>query len=358
MIRVPRMAVWILVAVTLLWLSVDWRLTFAQTPTPTATPTPISAPDALLINSSHGYQCLLESGPAVTDCDYLIVVEFEIVYGTLPLEVATETFVLRLMNGSIELASDSPFTFVDNGYGRGLASFYFSAADAAAIGFDSTTAPDIILQGAPSKFGSTPPTLRVNLAHWHSATDSINVFVQEMVETAYALQNEWGITLQELRQEGGQQIFTADGDEYFHESVKNIKRIMPESFVGADIPLDIAERTFTRQGESDLSGGGILGPAVIEQSMVEMAAWWGMSRDNLVTLATLAFGAGMGALILTRGAFQDMPSTHKLWAGMVILVLIAMLSTMAGGMTATHFVVITAGIAATGLIVKVLGRHG
>lgn len=95
---------------------------------PTAQPGPATAePDSNpTVSNIKAFHNLLE-----TD-DMLIYAETNTPYGTLPDEPASDTYILRLMNGSTELGARAPVVFFDFGYNLNATGFYFSAADAPA----------------------------------------------------------------------------------------------------------------------------------------------------------------------------------------------------------------------------------
>lgn len=87
----------------------------------------VQTPDTLRIFQVEAYRNCVELN------DQLYLVTFDCSYtGAAPAEGINDTMLVRLMNGATELSSTSPYNYYNNGYEYGLASIYFSAADAPA----------------------------------------------------------------------------------------------------------------------------------------------------------------------------------------------------------------------------------
>jgi len=72
------------------------------------------------------------------------LIDYYLDYGTLPDETVTEAYLAVFVDtdGATQLKSVAPYTFVDSGYGRGLAWIPFTSAEATAAGLDSASIAD------------------------------------------------------------------------------------------------------------------------------------------------------------------------------------------------------------------------
>ena len=92
-----------------------------------------------------------------------------------PDETASEAYLAVFVDtdGTTQLKSVSPYTFVDSGYGRGLAWVPFTEAEATAAGLDSASIADyrIWLTGNPtvaSGWAGDPPKTITTIDQWVS----------------------------------------------------------------------------------------------------------------------------------------------------------------------------------------------
>lgn len=64
--------------------------------------------------------------------DQLYLISFTNKYNTAPSTLIDDAFIFRLMNGAVELGTTTAYGFHNNGYASGIATIYFSEADAPA----------------------------------------------------------------------------------------------------------------------------------------------------------------------------------------------------------------------------------
>jgi hypothetical protein len=111
----------------------------------------IQEADTVNINGVYVYRHCLETG------DNLFLIDYTITYTTNPDEGANEAYIFRLMDGAVELGSTTVYAYYDDGYGRGLASIYFTAAEVTALGIVWEDPYDLQIDGNPT-------------LHWTEAT--------------------------------------------------------------------------------------------------------------------------------------------------------------------------------------------
>lgn len=94
----------------------------------------VDVPDtAPRIDAAYVYNDVLEDGDVGT------LLEYYLDYATPPTQTATETYLAVFVDtdGTTQLKSVAPYTYVNSGYGRGLVWIYFSAAEVTALSIDS-----------------------------------------------------------------------------------------------------------------------------------------------------------------------------------------------------------------------------
>jgi len=200
----------------------------------------IDDPDGITINSVYVYRHCLE-----TD-DQLYIVEYNLDYSVTgnPTENASEAYLVRLMNGAVELGSSAPYAFYDDGYGRGIASIYFSAADAPAWLGDYT----LKLAGNPTlAWVGDPPSTSVGTFDLWSGSTSLGATEIELgarvLYFADILELEWSVDLIETSGVGS--WLTEYGEDYFTNSIQYLPLICPNVFSSSLSQPDYTRKTFT-----------------------------------------------------------------------------------------------------------------
>ena len=147
--------------------------------------------------------------------DVLVLVEYNIPYGTLPNDTAAVNFLVRLLDSSgAVLGTTTPFSYQDLGYGYGAVAIYFApgaitwgAADTVQLtgnpGVSWTT-------GVPSV---TQPMMATN---WNASTTVIVGRVQicqQVIAIAIDLENRWNVSLTSSSVNGS--VLNSYGQQYF-----------------------------------------------------------------------------------------------------------------------------------------------
>jgi len=109
----------------------------------------IPEPDSTLqVSAVYVYEDLLE------DDDLGILIDYYIDYGTIPDDVVTDAYLAAFIqtDGTTQLKSVAPYTFVNSGYGRGLVWIYFTASEVSTYGITQANEAlhDIWLMGNPT----------------------------------------------------------------------------------------------------------------------------------------------------------------------------------------------------------------
>jgi len=190
----------------------------------------IADPDDMQVLAVYVYEDCLEEG------DVGVLVYYLIDYGFLPSETATEAYLFIFMDtdGVTQLKAVAPYTFVDSGYGYGMAWIYFTAAEATTHGLDSADAAlySIRLSGNPtvvSGWTGDPPSVSVGIDYWQT-TGTTGVLVGiRVLYYADVLELLWVFDLVQTTAEGNK--LTALGEEYFVNVILGLRTIAPSIFV-------------------------------------------------------------------------------------------------------------------------------
>jgi hypothetical protein len=194
---------------------------------------PVSATEVPSTTASidyvYAYQHYLEAGDQL----YLIgyTWDYSGVYpDDYPVETATEAIIIRLMNGSTELGSTSPYAYYRLGYGSGIAAIYFSAADAPTWNQPYT----VKIEGNPLLTwtgGSRPNVSQSTFDLWSTST-SVGATAAELWARiqllAIDLGTKWGTDL--IENLGGTNYFTDYGEDYFPSIIPSLRSAIPNAF--------------------------------------------------------------------------------------------------------------------------------
>ena len=207
----------------------------------------IADPDSLTIDNVRAYSGVLE-----TD-DLLVLVKYDLVYGSTPAELVSDAYLGRFIRGTTELNSVEPFAFNDRGYGVGVFSFYWTAAQVTtdSIEFNDSNAQNyaISLHGKVGVFPGSPPSTTTNTITWRDATDTKNQLLQDVIELARQLEGDadWVANSQDLISTSFAVIrLTAAGEEYFATAITRLANMIPELFESAGSPAAVIERDHER----------------------------------------------------------------------------------------------------------------
>jgi len=214
----------------------------------------IDAPTSITITTIRAY-----SGTLETD-DLLVVVHYNVPYGTFPSEQISDAYVGRFLRGTTELNSVEPFAYNDRGYGVGIFSFYWTAAERSSdsIEFNDSNGEGyiVIFQGKPGVFpGSTPTTQSTDIT-WRDSTRTVILLRNDIAALARTLEenSEWVNDSRDLiAATAGTTQLTSAGEEYFAGAIPNLQVMIPDLFSSAAKTVPNITRTFNRTYERDLN---------------------------------------------------------------------------------------------------------
>lgn len=178
------------------------------------------------------YEDLLEDGDLGILCNYYI--DYTIA-GT-PTETVSESYLIVFVDtdGTTQLKSIAPYTFVDNGYYRGIAWIYFSAAEVTAHALDSANVAlyKVWITGNPtvaSGWVGDPPKTVVNISDWYTTGDSSILLAQQVLTYADMLELAW-TPLDMIESTALGNRLTTTGEAYFTNVISYLRDMAPGAF--------------------------------------------------------------------------------------------------------------------------------
>lgn len=239
----------------------------------------IADPDTLWVRGVYVFEDCLEDG------DVGVLVEYEVDYTVLPSEVVTEAYLVIFIDsdGTTQLAATAPYAYVDNGFGRGAAWIYFTAAEATSYALSRTDMADyrIRLSGnptVPSGWTGDPPGIVTDITYWQDGGTTSTLFGLRVLEFADNLGVAWGLALSEPTTIGYRLSDT--GAEYFCNVIPGLRSIAPSIFQEGTIdPIDVDQDRTTRFGAvlTDITGTALGSPVTLTE---------GTNTVNILTTGT------------------------------------------------------------------------
>jgi len=160
------------------------------------------------------------------------LIDYYLDYGTLPDETVTEAYLAVFVDtdGTTQLKSVAPYTFVDSGYGRGLVWIPFTSAEATAAGLDSANQTDyrIWLTGNPTlAWAGDPPKTITTIDQWVT-TNVPETLASRALYYADVLELAWSLDMVESTADGNR--LTSVGESYFTNVISGLRTLAPDAF--------------------------------------------------------------------------------------------------------------------------------
>jgi len=259
----------------------------------------IDDPLVLTINSVYAYQHCLE------DDDQLYIVDYTVSYDDgnpatddNPDENVTEAYIIRLMDGVAELGSTTPYAYYDEGYGRGIASIYFTAAEVVSGGITWEGAYTMELTGNPTLtwVGDPPSTSVGTFDLWSSSTSQGATEAELGARVLYfadMLALAWSVDL--IESSGLGSWLTSYGEDYFTNSIENLQTICPNIFSAGLVNPVYPERDTHAPTYATALRGAIVGTPLDLSAVASIAGLptiWFTTFIFIGIMAVAAFGIG------------------------------------------------------------------
>jgi len=259
----------------------------------------IDDPLVLTINSVYAYQHCLE------DDDQLYIVDYTVSYDDgnpatedNPDENITEAYIVRLMNGAVELGSTAPYAYYDEGYGRGIASIYFTATEVTDLSITWEGAYTMELTGNPTLAwgGAIPSTSVGTFDLWSSSASqgaTENELGARVLYFADLLELAWSVDLIESGATGS--WLTSYGEDYFTNSIDSLQTLCPNIFSASLSSPVYPERDTHPPAYATTLRGAIVGTPLDLSAVAAIAGLptiWFTTFIFIGIMAVAAFGIG------------------------------------------------------------------
>lgn len=189
----------------------------------------VADPDTISIDRVEAYESVIEN------TDQLYVISYTLDYTVNPSDGIDDNYLFRLLASSgSEIMSAVAYPYYESGYDEGVVGIYFSATDVSALSlsFGDTTGYTIQLVGNPLvtwASGTPPETNKATFDLWYDDPGASSRLALRMRVIANSLENTWsGVDL--IEGAAGERTLTADGEEYFTNSIPNLKMACPDIF--------------------------------------------------------------------------------------------------------------------------------
>ncbi len=188
----------------------------------------LTAPDSISIDGVWAFRNLAETG------DMAFLVAYDAYYADpatdLPTQLASNTMHIRLMDGATELGNVSPYPYYSNGYQKGIACLYFTAAQVTAKTMAWSGAYAVEFSGdLLLAWVAAAPTTSAGITEWNSDADQKKAFGNRIITQGLILDSAWGVNLIEMV--SLRYFLTRDyGQDYFSNAITNLQVLAPQIF--------------------------------------------------------------------------------------------------------------------------------
>jgi len=202
---------------------------------------------------------LLEEG------DVGVLVDYYIEYGTVPDETATDAYLFMFIDtdGVTQLKTIAPYSYNDNGYGRGIAWIYFTAAEVTTHSIDSANEAlyEVWLVGNPTlDWTGIPPKVETGISNWYTTGVPNFTLAQDVLYYADLLEEIWATNLIEYTPLGNK-LATA-GESYFSGAIANLRDMAPACFSVVDYEQVMEDIDHTTSFGAVVTGDDVAGSPV------------------------------------------------------------------------------------------------
>ncbi len=309
------------------------------------------------VNAVYVYENSLENG------DIGVLIDYYLDYAVLPTvadpnDTATNAYLAAFIDvdGTTQLDSVAPYTYVDSGYGRGLIWIYFSAAEVTVYGIDSANIAlhEIWLMGNPtiaSGWTGDPPKTTAAIDQWTTVADPSTLITLRVLYYADQLELLWSLDLIGETPLGSR--LTPLGAGYFTNVISNLRAMAPDAFADTETDPEYTPISYdTAFGATATSGTAtIVGSPVTLVAGTNTIDTGATTGTILLDLAGWTFGTVEDDTGTVTGSIADIaPGTNTLTvtaAGTftVVVNVVNTITLMEDTVTGTGFDLSTLGVA-------------
>lgn len=253
----------------------------------------IADPDtAPQISAVYVYEDLLEDG------DLGILVDYYLDYAALPSETATESYLAVFIDidGTTQLKSVAPYTFVNSGYRRGLVWIYFTAAEVTTYGIDQANEAlhTVWLVGNPTLTwvpGPDPPKTIAGIDYWQTSGITATLLALRVLYYADVLEVIWALDLVEITALGNR--LTSTGQSYFENVIINLRTMAPLAFSVSEISPAVEDLDYITSFGATATGDIVGTPVTLTT---------GTNNENTSGAGSIVFELANGTVGTVTGA--------------------------------------------------------
>ena len=244
----------------------------------------IADPDTIpQVSAVYVYEDLLEDDDVGILIDYYLDYDFTVpITGTpVPDETVTEAYLVAFIDtdGTTQLKAIAPYTFINSGYGRGLAWIYFTAAEVSTYSINSANQTDykIWLVGNPTlDWDGDPPKTIAGIDYWQTTGDATVLLALRVLYYADTLELAWSLDMVEATALGNR--LTTVGTSYFTNVIANLRTMAPACFATGTVEPILEDIDYNVY----FGGTSINGTAIISGSPLTLTS----GNNTIITLST------------------------------------------------------------------------
>ena len=276
------------------------------------------------------------------DDDLLVVVVYNLTFtSTLPI---SDTFLCRFLASGVDQNASEILVFNDLGYGLGICSFYWTAAQklASSIEFENPNGEiyEAVLQGKASAF-DIPLRFTNENVKWRDPRNTSTLLSRNIVSLATRLQNDpaWAAnSVVLLNFIAGQTVLSSDGESYFGRAIPNLASMVPDLFSSSVTSPFINETEFGFSETDQLQN--FWDGSVLEDSM--------QAGGDLFNVDPIYFTTFIGLAIVIAVISIGTVATKKIEFGLITTAVTVPLMAVVG-LLSLNFVVVVAALAVLAL---------
>lgn len=216
-----------------------------------------------------------------------------------PNDIVTNAYLVSFIDtdGVTTLRATQPYTYVDSGYGYGVAWIRFSAAEVISMSIDSADEAlyTVSISGnptIPSGWVGDPPETIASVTDWYTTGDPEVLLATQVRIYADELEIAWSVDLIEASALGS--VLTSNGENYWLNAIPGLKILAPAVFSSSEITPELEEiiydTDFSAVAASVAGGATVVGSPqtlVVGANTVDTGATTG---DITITLSLVARG--------------------------------------------------------------------
>lgn len=210
----------------------------------------IAEPTSITIEDIRAYDGVLTEG------DLLLVVEYDLVYGSIPTETIDQAFLGRFKRDGTEYSSVEPYAYNEKGYGLGVFSLYWTKEqkETDSIEFENPDAEayTVTLQGKLGVFPGASPSTTSGTIDWQDSANSKDLLFAQIQYLANRFQNDagWSDNIPLISTSAGEIKLSAKGEDYFANTIPQLAAMVPAIFsTGRSVP-DVTTTEHSREFEA------------------------------------------------------------------------------------------------------------